>query len=1074
MKISLTITNGFGLFKLRTIVTLIGLLCTFWLMAQTQTISGKIVDQNGEAIPGVTVLEKGTSNGVLTDLEGNYTLSVSDGATLLVSFVGFKTQEIPINSSTTFDVTLLEDIQNLNEVVVIGYGEVNKAGITSAVASINQESLKNIPVPGIDQAIQGKLAGVTVSNNGGQPGGGVSVRVRGITSVNGNEPLYVIDGVPVAAQNNSLNQNFLGGGSGQTSQSVLATINPNDIKSIEVLKDASAQAIYGSRAANGVVLVTTKRGSGEGKITYDAYYGIQEIPKKLSVMNLRENAQYINDVIDEINLVEGGNRIPPERFRDPSILGEGTDWQDEIYRTGYVQNHMVSFSGSLPNSNYYFSLGAFDQKGVLIGTSFKRYSFRGNIESDVKDWLTTGFSINATRGDQSIGLADAFDAVTSVVLYNSPGAPVRDLNGDYVGQVRVSGENIGNPQNPVAMAKFRDVRALTTRGLGALYAEINLGELVPAIDGLSLRNEFNYDFSLTDNSAYQPFVYNEADQVNIISPSRLREQRTQNLFYSLKNYLSYRKTIAGDHGIYLTLGHEIQHGEYDYVQASRENLTLNLPSLGAGQGGNDSGETIGAGAGEYAIESYFGRLNYTYSDRYAVSFTLRADGSSSFGPGNRWGYFPAVSGAWTITNETFAQNIPYVAYLKLRGGYGTVGNQNVSANRYTANVNLVTISPFGNASLPANVSNPNLGWESVKTYNVGLDATLFPKENVALAVDLYRKVTSDMLLPNQLPFYSGLGTNYDDIQPPTTNAGKMVNTGIDLSITTNNISRPNLSWTSTIVFSKYKNTLRKLNSEEASIRGEFNEYGSVSILALTQEGYPVGSFFGYKTDGIYTNEDELDDLIYPGLDVAQNGLWLGDVKFKDLNGDDEINDKDVTVIGNPNPDFTLGFTNTVTYRNFDLSVFIYGSFGADIFNYTRRQTEALNSLYNNQLTTVLNRYTSENPSTSMPRYNQWHDGNRRISDRYIEDGSYIRIQNVQLGYRLPLEISSKARINSMRVYVSAQNLFTFTDYSGYDPELGSINDNASSTNSNNGILLNVDNGRYPVPKSVTIGVNIEF
>ncbi|MBL6447935.1 TonB-dependent receptor [Fulvivirga sp. 29W222] len=1046
-------------------IMLVALFCFYGqiVLAQNQ-VSGTVLDNNKEPMPGVTVLEKGTTNGTASDTDGKFQLTVSDNATLLFSFIGFSPQEVPVNGQSTIDIVLEEDISMLGEVVVIGYGSIEKSNVTTSISSLDQKKIENLPLAGVDQAIQGRLAGVSVSSNGGQPGGGVSVRIRGLTSVNGNEPLYVIDGVPIAAESNSLNQNFLGGGEGQTTQSVLATLNPSDIESIDVLKDASAQAIYGSRAANGVVLITTKKGKiGEGKLTFNTFYGVQTIPKKLDVLDLQEYARYQSAVTAEINEVTGGNTPVNPEYADPSILGHGTDWQDEIYQKGSVQSNVLALSGGQNKTNYYFSLGQFNQKGILIGTDFERYSLRANVDSDLKEWLTAGFSINASRSNQRIGLTDAFDAVTSVVLYNSPSAPVRDVHGDYVGQIRVGNSLVGNPSNPVAQANLRDVRSINSRLIGSVYGEIKF------IEGLSLRNELNYDYTLADGKAYQPFVENEELNVSIISPSKLMEQRNQSLYYVIKNYLTYSKTFGSVHNVYVTLGHEAQHNKYDYLQASRVNLTLNLPSLNAGEGGNDSGEMIGGGAGEWAMESYFGRLNYAYKDKYALSATLRADGSSSFGSNNRWGYFPAVSAAWTITNEPFASDLPVVNSLKLRAGYGVVGNQNTGANLYTANVNLVNISAFGNGSVPANVPNPDLGWESVVTYNTGIDASLL-ESKIELSVDLYKKVSTDMLLNTQLGAFSGLGTEWDDIKTPVTNDGQITNRGIDISLTSNNISKENLTWSTTAVFSHYKNELDFLNTSDAAVKGEFDEYGTKSLVAYTQAGYPVGVFYGYVTDGLYTTEEELNSL-ETGLDVKPDGLWYGDIKYKDLDGNGIIDDQDVEVIGDPNPDFTLGLTNTVSYKGIDLSVFVYGSFGGDIFNYTRRQTEAMNSLYNNQSASVLDRYTADNTGADIPRYNQWHDNNRRISDRYIEDGTYVRLQNVQLGYNFPKALLSKAKISALKLYISGQNLLTFTDYSGYDPELGKISDQATSSK---GILINVDNGRYPVPRAYTVGLNIEF
>ncbi|MDJ1473640.1 SusC/RagA family TonB-linked outer membrane protein [Xanthocytophaga flava] len=1038
------------------------LLWAHCVFAQQVTISGKVTGDKDETLPGVSVVVKGTNIGTVTDPNGKYSIAVpSDAKTLTFSSIGMITEEIVIGGRSQIDVRLLPDITSLNEVVVIGYGAVKKTDVTTSISSIDQKELKTLPVAGVDQAIQGRLSGVTVTTNGGQPGGGVSVRVRGITSVNGNEPLYVIDGVPFQNPVSTQDQSFLGGGSGQTNQSVLASINPNDIESIDILKDASAQAIYGSRAANGVVLITTKKGkAGEGKITYDTYYGIQRIPKKLPVMNLREFAEYQNSLVGEINEVTGGNQEIIQEFANPSLLGKGTDWQDEIYQQGAIQSHQLSFSGGQNKTNYYVSGSYFNQIGTLIETKFNRYTLRANIDHEIKSWLKIGFSANLNRSNQKIGLSDGFDAVTSTVLYNSPASPVRDVYGSYVGQTRIGTSTFGNPFNPVAMAKFRDVRNIGTTAFGALYAEVKI------LEGLTLRNEINYNFNLSSDKAFQPKVSNDSLKIDIISPSKLREQRTNSLFWAVKNYLNYNKSF-GKHTVYVTLGHEAQASQYDYINASRQNLTLNLPSLGAGQGGNDSNEQIGAGAGEWSMESYFARLNYSFDNRYSISATIRGDGSSTFGPNKRWGYFPGVSASWTISNEKFAQNLKTLNYLKLRLGAGAVGNQEVGrANSYTSNVNLITIGPFGPGSSPDNVANPNLSWESVVTYNAGIDATLF-NNILDVSVDVYKKVTTDMLLSTQLGLYSGLGSDFGDIKTPIANDGQMTNKGIDISVTSNNIRKPGFTWKTTLVFSHYKNKLDFLNTPDAVIRGDFNEYdGSPKLVSLSRQGYPVGSFYGFVTDGLFTSMEQLNNGTNWGLDVKPDGQWLGDVRFKDLNNDKKIDDKDVTEIGNPNPKFTLGLTNTVSYKGFDLSIFVYSSYGAKIFNYSRRQTEGLRNQYNNQLTTVMDRYTSTNTDATMPRYNQWHENNVRISDRYVEDGSYLRIQNVTLGYNLPKILINKIKTNNIRIYVSAQNLKTFTKYSGYDPELGAINNRAT--------FMNVDNGRYPVPRTYTVGANIEF
>lgn len=1038
------------------------LLTASFAFSQTRSITGLVTDEKQAPLIGATVSVKNSKASTTTNTDGRFSLDVPSGATtLVITYIGMASMETAITGNTVYAVSLTSNSSTMEDVVVIGYGTLRRANVTTAISSVKERDIKNLPVAGADQAIQGKVAGVTVTSNGGQPGGGVSVRVRGVTNVSGdNEPLYVVDGVQMGATQQSLQQNALGGGSGSTSQSVLATLNPADIESIDILKDASAQAIYGSRGANGVVLITTKKGrSGEGKIAYDSYVGWQQLPRKLDVLNLSEYATYTNSLVGEVRAAGGGMDSIGE-FRNPALLGHGTDWQDEIYQTGMIQNHQIAFSGGQNKTNYYFSGNYFDQKGTLIETAFKRYAMRFSIDQQVKSWFKAGISSNLSRSNQKIGLSDGFDAVTSVVLFNSPATPVKDIYGSYISRTIINGISIGNPNNPVALARLRDVKSVTTRAFGALYGDLEF------FKGLVLHNEVNYDFNLRDNSAYQPFIQNDSTRAIILSPSRLREERNQSMYWAVKNYLNYNGGF-GKHWFYVTAGHEVQSSHYDYVQLSRDNLTLNLPSINAGQAGSSNGESTAAGAGDFRMESYFGRLNYTFNDKYALSASIRGDGSNTFGPGKRWGYFPAGSVAWTATNESFLKNLKNLSYLKVRLSVGAVGGQNANGpNLYTANIVLYGQAPFGPGGLPRNVENPNLGWQSTITYNAGVDATVLNRR-LDLTVDVYKKISSNFILPNQLGAYSGLGTNYNDIQTPVTNDGRMTNTGIDVGLTSWNIQNKNVTWKTSLTFSHYKNILDRLNTADATIKGEVNEYGAISLVTLTQQGRPVGSFYGYVTDGLFRSAAELNNGVDYGLNgITPQKLWLGDVRYKDLNDDKKVDDKDVTVIGDPNPDFTFGFTNTVTYKGFDLTAFVYGNYGNDIFNYTRLYTERLNNAYANQLKTVLDRYTSVKTDGTLPRFNQWHNNNFRISDRFIEDGSFLRIQTISLGYNLPKSIASKAKLTSARVYVSVQNLHTFTRYSGYDPELGAYNNSAT--------FANVDIGHYPNPRSLTIGANIEF
>ncbi len=1036
------------------------IICTLFFTYSSfaqKKLSGTVTNDKGEVLEGATI--SAGSAKTTTNALGVFTIDAPAGVKKLqVTYVGMQSQEITIGKNETFKVSLDALPNSLNEVVVIGYGTARKANVSSAISSVSEKDIKNLPAAGADQLLQGKVSGVTVTSNGGQPGGGVSVKVRGVTSVNGNDPLYVIDGVPVASSNASLEQNVLGGGSGQTSQSGIALLNAADIASIDILKDASAQAIYGSRAANGVVLITTKRGrAGQSKLSYDVYYGWQNIPKKLKIMDLQQFAQYQNSLVPEIRAYGLGADTVGE-FKNTSVLGKGTDWQDEIYRTGNIQSHQLAFSGGSDKTTYYFSGGYYDQDGILIGTKFKRYTLRFAIDQQVKSWLRAGVNGNLSRSNQKIGLSDAFDAVTSVVLYNSPAAMAKDVYGNFVNSTNLQGQSVGQFANPVAQATLRDVGVTTSKAFGNIYAEITF------VKGLKLRNEFNYDYTLAAKKAFQPFVQNPLTNELIINPSKLSEERNNSFYWAIKNYLNYDNTF-GKHSVSATAGHEAQASNWDYVQAYRDNLQQNLPSLAVGSIAN---QTINAGAGAWSMESYFLRLSYTLNNKYSITGTARADGSSSFGPEKRWGRFYAGSASWTITNEEFAKNIKGLDYLKLRIGAGSVGNQNVGGqNLYTTNIDLARQSPWGTVGFPANLGNVALGWESVVTYNAGMDATLF-NHFAEVSIDVYKKITKNMLLPAQLPILSGLSADsWLNITVPMTNGGQMTNTGVDIGITTYNINNKNFTWKTTLNFSHYKNRLDKLNDSTTAIFGTFDEYGTAKTVTVTRAGNPVGSFFGFVTDGLFRDQQELTAINYGT--VSPTGIWLGDIRFKDINGNKMIDNQDVTVIGSPHPKFTAGLTNTFTWKNFDLSVFLYGSYGAKIFNYTRIFTEGLNSPWNNQVEAVLNRYTANNPNGTLPRYTGTgvQQGNLRVSDRYIEDGSFLRIQNISIGYKLPGTLVGKGNVfSSARIYVSAQNLKTFTKYSGYDPEIGAINNRVG--------LMNIDNGHFPNPRTITIGANIEF
>jgi TonB-linked SusC/RagA family outer membrane protein len=1030
------------------------------LFSQQRTVTGKVVDDTNAALPGASVVVKGTTIGTASDLNGNFTLQVpSDATTLVITFVGMDTKEVPITAGP-MTITMTMSAEEVDAVVVIGYGTIRRSEVTSAIASVKTEEIKDLVVTGIDQALQGKVAGLQVMNNSGQPGGGVSVRVRGITSINSNDPLIVVDGVPFT-DNNVENTGYdgLGGSDGQTQNSFLATLNPNDIESIDVLKDASAQAIYGSQAANGVILITTKKGkAGDGKITYDFSYGIQQVGRTLDVMNLREFAEYQNSIIAEL----GTGYTPTEEFADPSLLGEGTNWQDAIFRQGFTMDHQLGISGGKDNTNYYFSAGYLDQEGILIGSDFKRYSTRFNLDSQVKKWLRAGVSSNITRSIQNVTLADAAESTIWWSTLQNPLIPVKNLDGTWAGNYTVGGYTY-TADNPVATSSSRGNRSTNSQVFGNIYADIIFFE------GLSLRNEFSYQIGLQNNIAFQY----EANIGTRSLQAQLYDNRSNSYYYAVRNYLNYNKTF-GKHKVSFTGGHEAQYSYWESMGGKKVDLQNNILDMNAGGTDKLTWDLTG-GKGDWAMESYFVRGNYTFDERYSLSLSYRGDGSANFGPNNKWGFFPGASIGWTVTNEKFAANwVNVMNYMKIRLGAGAVGNQNLPGGApnppYTSNVNFwpgpVGFGQVGTASTNfiAGIANPDLGWESVITYNGGVDLG-FLNGKIDLTVDLYKKITSNMLLFSTGPALLGIGDAWNDLKAPIGNVGQMTNTGIDISLVTRNISKPNFSWNTSVIFSHYKNVLDRLINESSSIDGKL--YYDNYLITHTVPGYAVGTFWGLKTDGLFRTEAELA-ASYPqfGSAVAPNETWLGDVRFEDMNGDQVIDSKDLTFIGSPIPDFTFGFTNNFRYRDLDLSIFLQGSYGAEIFNFMRWQLERMNNVYYNQLRTVMDRYTATNTDGELPRFTNTNTNNTAMSDRYVEDGSFVRIQNITLGYKLPRTLINRVKMNNLRLFVTVQNLYTFTKYTGYDPEVGSYNNSIR--------LMSVDAGHYPNPRTYMGGVSVEF
>ena len=898
--------------------------------------------------------------------------------------------------------------KTIEEVVVIGYGKAKAKDLTGSVSVINLNKTGNQPVADIGQAIQGRASGVTVINSG-EPGSNVTFRIRGTGTIQNNNPLIVVDGMPL---NGGLNQ-----------------INMSDVESINILKDASSTAIYGSRGANGVVMITTKRGAKGGILNFDTFTGIQSVSNMIKVLDASQYAQLNNEM-----LANGGLTPNPE-FANPSSLGAGTNWLGALFNPSILSSYSLSYGDRSEKSNLYVSTSYFNQKGVVLNTNYDRYIVQINGDTKLKSFLKIGNSVKLQHDIKKNGSYDIKGTILSL-----PTRPIYDANGNWAGP----GSNpllYGDIDNPIGKATIVENSTKGYNIQGNIYAEAEI------IKDLKFKSLGGIETNIWYNRTWSPkYSWGVKSQEN----SYLFEGSNRSITLLWDNTLTYDKTI-GKHHINAVVGSSAQNNKYNYLSASVQKFASdNTQQIDNGilqpvQHGN---------ASEWAIMSYLGRVNYNYANKYYVTATIRRDGSSRFGMDNRWGWFPSAALAWRISNENFLKNSNVINNLKLRLGYGITGNQEIgnysfssSYNTYLYNFN----NSYVSAVLPTVLPNPNVKWEGQEQYNAGFDLDLF-NNRISLIVDGYVKNTNDMLVPMSVPVTSG----YSDVYVPSINAGKIQNKGFEVTLSTKNIIKNDFKWSSDAVFSYNKNNVESINSDTPIITasGGFN-----SAIGLIKAGYPVNVFYGYITDGIFQNQAEVDShaVQMPGSNSATSTA-PGDIRFKDLNNDGVVNDKDRTIIGNPNPKFTFSFNNTFSYKNFDLTIFLQGSYGNDIFNANRMYTEAM-SIIQNQSTAVLGRWTGEGTSNNIPRaiYGDPNQ-NSRVSDRYIEDGSYLKIKNINLSYTLPKAVFGQ-NFNSVKIFVSAQNLVTWTKYSGFDPEVP---------------VNGIDNGTYPITRTVSLGLNIGF
>ncbi len=1056
---------------------------------QSKKITGTVVDSQGPII-GASVVVKGTSNGIATDFDGNFTLNVNQGQTLVISYIGYLTKEVKIDGRSHYDITLKEDNALLDEVVVVGYGTMKKSDLAGASATMDEKAIKGANITNLDQSFQGRVTGVTAVQTSGAPGSSSSIRVRGQATINaGAEPLYVIDGVIVQSTGSSGASLGLGDALGNGSVSTvspLSTINPADIVSMEVLKDASATAIYGAQGANGVVLITTKRGkAGEAKFTYDGSVSISRQNKRLDLLNLREFAEFYNDMAEQ-----GEISKPDETYSDPSILGKGTNWQDAIFRTAWMHQHQVSAQGGTDAVKYYISGGFMNQQGTIIGSNFKRFSTRINLDAQLKKWLKLGLNASFVQTDENLKLADSDEGIINYSLTTPPDIQIYDVDGKYS---HVSKEGFTSP-NPIALAMMDEILLNRKKLNGSVFADIT------PIKHLVWHAELGFDIGASKGEVYNPKV-NLGTWVRDNNQSRV--QKNSNTYWALKNYVTYSNTF-GKHSISAMVGQEAWESKYDYNSVFNTNLPNDLvhnPALGAGD------PQIGNGFGSSSMASFFTRETYNFDDRYLATYTYRYDGSSNFGPNKRWAGFHSLAAAWRFTNEKFMKNIKWLSNGKLRIGWGQTGNSNIGGYRWGSAMSVMATG-LGTSYRPANLKNLDIKWETQEQWNIGLDLGFF-NGRINLTVDWYKKMSKDMLMQLTLPSIMGTsGNGSSALAAPYGNYGDIENTGLEIALNTRPIESKDFTWQSDFQISFNKNKLKSLSGSTALLG-----YGQwTDVVTRSVPGESLYNFYGYEVEGVYqsfedilnspvntlqqnnpytttTNADGSETYAWstdPTKYNPKNTTYVGDIKYKDVNGDGKIDENDKTNIGSPLPDFTFGWNNTFTYKNFDLNIFINGSVGNKVGNYMKMKLTHMNSPWSNQLVDVKNR-TRLQPAngiysdywyndisnvvttgvSGIPRaaINDPND-NDAWSSRYIENGSYLRLKALTLGYTFDQKLIRKWGLTNLRLTFNITNLFTITGYDGYDPEIG------VSTASNN--VYGLDNGRYPSPTTYTLGMNVSF
>ncbi|MEO6456326.1 MAG: TonB-dependent receptor [Ginsengibacter sp.] len=1030
--------------------------------AQNKNVTGSVTDENGNPLGGATVTLKNTRLSSTTNAAGVFNFSIpANGRTLVISYVGMRSKEVGIVNNAEVKVSMEPVANTLSDVVVIGYGSSKRANLTHAQSSVTAKDIEKTVNTTVEQAIQGRAPGVYITQNSGQPGGGISVAIRGISSISLNtEPLYVIDGVQIR------------GGGTANSSNPLSGINPNDIDDIQILQGPSATAIYGSQGTNGVILITTKRGkAGDFKINYNGQYNVQTPPKRVAVMTL---PQYAQMQIEYKGIAGGTVR---EELLDPSILGPGTDWQKELFNDAIMNKHQLSLSGGSSNTTYYMSGEYLNQDGVAEGSGFKRYGFRMNLDNKPREWINIGANLSFNQTNEKLTSSQENVIIRSIQL--SPEVPVKNLNGTWGGGDLTNSAHQFSPVNPIAISQLVTNTNTRRQFLGGLNLGLNLAK------GLVLRTSFNTNLGFGNSIYYQP-TYSIGWAVN--PTASLSNGTSQNTYWNWNQLAEYTKTI-GKHTIGLMASHESQASSWKNLGGTRTGfLTNNVFDLNAG---TSTTATNSGGSGQWGMESYLGRLTYNYDNRYILTSTFRRDGSVNFGPEKRWGSFPSVSAAWRVNQEKFF-HVPFISDLKLRLETGLTGSQPNSNAAVYSPLN-AGATPWGTGFLVSIYGNRFYQWEETRTDNIGINLGVL-KNRITIEADYYIKHTSNLLLGADLPWYMGTAGE-GSIAPPTVNNGDMKTKGWGFAINTINVNSKTFRWETNLNLSHFKSVIQSLNSDNAFL--ERSSWWLNQQDPWTQRsaiGLQPWLFRGYIEEGLFQSVEEINKSAVPvdnnGVrrpTQASGGVWVGDIKYKDINGDGKIDVKDKTYIGNPWPKLFGGFTNTFSYKGFDLSVLITATYGNDIYNFIAWENSNPNNIYlgRNMMIKAMEyakiatdpngKVYLLNPETTVPRIITGADVNgtyARITDKYVEDGSYVRLKNISLSYNLPQSLIGKQKIvRGIRATVGAQNLVTATNYSGFDPEVGAYVGRDASTATQ---AIGLDYGRYPLTPIYTFTLNVNF